>query len=125
MPRPRGKGPDGPARGTFASRKKPPAPAAKSGSSTAGKGPPAPREDGQQRIAKLLARAGIASRRGAEAMIAEGRVSVNGRVIDTPALTVTAADRVAVDGRPVAEPAPARLWRYHKPAGLVTTAADE
>ncbi len=81
--------------------------------------------DVSERIAKRLARAGIASRRQAEAMIAEGRVAVNGRRIDTPALNVTAADRIAVDGRPLAEPEPARLWRYHKPAGLVTTAADE
>lgn len=78
-----------------------------------------------ERIAKRLARAGVASRRQAEAMIAEGRVAVNGQIIDTPALTVTAADSVAVDGRPVAAPEPARLWRYHKPAGLVTTASDE
>lgn len=78
-----------------------------------------------ERIAKRLARAGVASRRQAEAMIAEGRVAVNGQRIDTPALNVTSADRVTVDGRPVAEPEPARLWRYHKPAGLVTTASDE
>jgi 23S rRNA pseudouridine2605 synthase len=78
-----------------------------------------------ERIAKRLARAGVASRRAAEAMIAAGRVAVNGRVIESPALNVTAADRVAVDGREIAAPEPARLWRYHKPAGLVTTARDE
>jgi 23S rRNA pseudouridine2605 synthase len=77
------------------------------------------------RIAKALARAGIASRRGAEALIAAGRVAVNGRVIDSPALNVTPHDRIALDGQPLAEPAPARLWRYHKPPGLVTTARDE
>ena len=81
--------------------------------------------DEGERIAKRLARAGVASRRGAEAMIAEGRVSVNGRVIDSPALNVTAADAVALDGRPVAPPEAARLWRYYKPLGLVTTEADE
>jgi 23S rRNA pseudouridine2605 synthase len=81
--------------------------------------------DAPERIAKRLARAGVASRRAAEAMIADGRVAVNGRIIDSPALVVTAADAVAVDGHPVAAPAPARLWRYHKPAGLVTSAADE
>jgi 23S rRNA pseudouridine2605 synthase len=78
-----------------------------------------------ERIARRLARAGIASRRVAETMIAAGRVAVNGKVVETPALNVTAADRVTVDGRPVAAPEPARLWRYHKPAGLVTTERDE
>ncbi|MBF9032277.1 pseudouridine synthase [Rhodobacterales bacterium HKCCE3408] len=78
-----------------------------------------------ERIAKRLSRAGIASRREAERMIAEGRVSVNGAVIDSPALNVTAADRIAVDGKAVAEPERPRLWLYHKPAGLVTTAKDE
>ena len=77
------------------------------------------------RIAKVLARAGLASRRDAEVMIAEGRVAVNGRVIDTPALTVGPSDRIEVDGRPLPAPEPARLWRFHKPAGLVTTARDE
>ena len=77
------------------------------------------------RIAKVLARAGIASRRGAEAMIAEGRVAVNGKVIDSPALNVTDKDRVTVDGKPVEAPEPPRLWLYHKPAGLVTTERDE
>jgi 23S rRNA pseudouridine2605 synthase len=78
-----------------------------------------------ERIAKRLARAGLCSRRDAERLIAEGRVSVNGRVLDTPAVTVKPGDRVVVDGKAVPEPEPARLWRYHKPAGLVTTARDE
>ncbi len=78
-----------------------------------------------ERIAKRLARAGVASRRGAEAMIAEGRVAVNGRVIDSPALNVVEADRITVDGQPLPEAEASRLWRYHKPAGLVTSARDE
>jgi 23S rRNA pseudouridine2605 synthase len=82
------------------------------------------RKDGE-RIAKRLARAGVASRRDAERMIAEGRVRLNGRVLDTPAVTVTAADRIEVDGAPLADAEPPRLWRYHKPSGLVTTARDE
>ena len=77
------------------------------------------------RIAKVLSRAGIASRREAERMIADGRVSVNGKTIDSPALNVTARDRIVVDGLPVGEPEPPRLWLYHKPAGLVTTERDE
>ncbi|MEM9784002.1 MAG: pseudouridine synthase [Pseudomonadota bacterium] len=81
--------------------------------------------DGAERIAKRIARAGVASRRDAERLIEAGRVSVNGRRIESPALNVTPADRVAVDGKPLAEPEPPRLWRYHKPAGLVTTARDE
>ena len=81
--------------------------------------------DAPERIAKRLARAGVASRRGAEAMIAEGRVAVNGRVIDSPALNVTTADGITVDGRPLAAPEAARLWRYYKPIGLVTSEADE
>jgi 23S rRNA pseudouridine2605 synthase len=77
------------------------------------------------RIAKVLSRAGIASRREAERMIEEGRVSVNGKTITSPALNVTAADRVVVDGKQVGEPDPPRIWLYHKPAGLVTTERDE
>lgn len=78
-----------------------------------------------ERIAKVLARRGVASRREVERMIEAGRVAVNGGVIESPALNVTAADRLTVDGKdiPVAE-AP-RLWLYHKPAGLVTTERDE
>ncbi len=77
------------------------------------------------RIAKVLARAGIASRREAERMIEAGRVTVNGKTIDSPALNVTPGDKITVDGKPVAEPEPARLWLYHKPTGLVTTNRDE
>ncbi|MGH1330909.1 MAG: pseudouridine synthase [Paracoccaceae bacterium] len=77
------------------------------------------------RIAKVLARAGIASRREAERMIAERRVSVNGKLIDSPALNVTEADKIAVDGKPVGAPEAARLWLYHKPLGLVTSERDE
>jgi 23S rRNA pseudouridine2605 synthase len=77
------------------------------------------------RIAKVLSRAGVASRREAERMIAEGRVTVNGARIESPALNVTAADKITVDGRPVAAPDRPRLWLYHKPAGLVTSASDE
>jgi len=78
-----------------------------------------------ERIAKFLSRAGVASRREAERMIEAGRVSVNGKTIAGPALNVTASDRVAVDGKPVAAADRPRLWLYHKPAGLVTTARDE
>ncbi|WP_386683338.1 pseudouridine synthase [Loktanella sp. R86503] len=77
------------------------------------------------RIAKVLSRAGIASRRDAERMITEGRVSVNGKTITSPALNVTDRDRIVVDGKPVGQPEAARLWLYHKPAGLVTSARDE
>lgn len=82
-------------------------------------------ETGGERIAKRLARAGVASRREAERMIEAGRVRVNGRVLASPAVNVTAADRITVDGKALAEAEPARLWRYHKPSGLVTTTRDE
>jgi 23S rRNA pseudouridine2605 synthase len=77
-----------------------------------------------ERIAKFLARAGVCSRRDAERLIAEGRVKLNGVVLDTPAIKVTAADQVQVDGRPIAAAQPTRVWRYHKPSGLVTTHRD-
>jgi 23S rRNA pseudouridine2605 synthase len=77
------------------------------------------------RIAKVLARAGLSSRRGAEAIIAAGRVHVNGKRIDSPALNVGPTDQITVDGKPLAEPEPERLWLYHKPTGLVTTDKDE
>ena len=78
-----------------------------------------------ERIAKRLARAGLCSRRDAERWIADGRVSVDGKVLDSPALAVTDASDIRVDGKPIPEPEPSRLWRYHKPAGLVTTHKDE
>jgi 23S rRNA pseudouridine2605 synthase len=78
-----------------------------------------------ERIAKRLARAGLCSRRDAERWIAEGRVAVDGKVLASPALTVTEANDIRVDGKPIPAAEPARLWRYHKPAGLVTTHRDE
>lgn len=78
-----------------------------------------------ERIAKRIARAGLASRREAERMIEAGRVKVNGKVLTSPALNVTAADKILVDGKPLAEAEQTRLWRYYKPVGLVTSASDE
>ncbi|MFZ3236857.1 MAG: pseudouridine synthase [Stellaceae bacterium] len=78
-----------------------------------------------ERIAKVLARAGLCSRRDAERWIAEGRVSVNGAVLASPAVTVGADSDIRVDGKPIPQPDRARLWRYHKPAGLVTTHRDD
>lgn len=77
-----------------------------------------------ERIAKRLARAGLCSRREAERWIVEGRVAVNGRTLDSPACVVGTDDLIVVDGKPLAEPERTRLWRYHKPAGLVTTHRD-
>lgn len=76
------------------------------------------------RIAKALARAGLCSRRDAERWIAEGRVSVNDKVIASPALDVSQSDRIVVDGQPLPDADPPRLWRYHKPRGRVTTHKD-
>jgi len=76
------------------------------------------------RIAKLLARAGIASRREIERMIAEGRIALNGVVLDTPATLLASLHGVTVDGKAVQEAPPARLFRFHKPTGLLTTERD-
>ncbi len=76
------------------------------------------------RLAKVIARAGLCSRRDAEAMIREGRVRVNGKKIDSPALNVTAEDHVVVDGKPLPEAERSRLFRYYKPRGLLTSARD-
>lgn len=86
---------------------------------------PLPHTPAGERIAKVLSRAGIASRREAERMIQLGEVSVNGAVITSPALNVTPADKIMVRGKPIADPEPARLWLYYKPEGLVTSEADE
>ena len=77
-----------------------------------------------ERIAKYLARAGVASRREVERMIEDGRVIVNGEKLSTPAFKVTGAERITVDGKPVSQPQRTRLWRFHKPVGLVTTNTD-
>src|SRR5271166_5523480 len=77
-----------------------------------------------RRIAKVIARSGLCSRRDAEAWIAAGRVSVNGQTLESPAYNVTEADDVRVDGRPIAAPERTRLFLFHKPRGLVTTARD-
>lgn len=77
------------------------------------------------RIAKVLSRAGVASRREAERMIADGRVRVNSKVIDSPALNVTDKDRISVDGKLIAEAEPPRVWLYHKPTGVVTSERDD
>ena len=79
---------------------------------------------GGDRLAKVIARAGLASRREAEQWIAAGRVTVNGTVIDSPARNVTATDHVNVDGEPLPGRERTRLFLYHKPRGLVTTHAD-
>jgi 23S rRNA pseudouridine2605 synthase len=78
-----------------------------------------------ERVAKLIARAGLCSRRDAERWIAEGRVSVNGEVLTTPAVALGPDNDIRVDGKPLPQPERARLWRYHKPSGLVTTHRDE
>ena len=77
------------------------------------------------RIAKVLSRAGVASRREAERMIELGEVAVNGKTISSPALNVTARDKITVRGEVVGAPEPARLWLYYKPDGLVTSTNDE
>ncbi len=87
------------------------------------KAAPAPAPEGE-RIAKRIARAGIASRREAEAMIEQGRVSVDGRTIASPALNVTEANVIAVDGQKLPAAERTRLWRYHKPPGLIVSNRD-
>jgi 23S rRNA pseudouridine2605 synthase len=76
------------------------------------------------RIAKLLARAGVASRREIERMIAEGRVALDGKVLETPAVKLANLKGVTMDGKPVAQAEPARLFAFHKPSGLITAESD-
>lgn len=77
------------------------------------------------RIAKVIARAGLCSRRDAERWIADGRVAVNGSVLDTPAFLVSDEDNIVVDGKPLKTKTPSRVFLYHKPVGVMTTHKDE
>jgi 23S rRNA pseudouridine2605 synthase len=77
-----------------------------------------------ERVAKRIARSGFCSRRDAERLIAAGRVAVDGQVLSSPAVTVTEANRVTIDGEPLPQAEQARLFRYHKPAGVLTAARD-
>jgi 23S rRNA pseudouridine2605 synthase len=83
-----------------------------------------PEADGSERVAKRIARSGLCSRRDAERWIAAGRVAVDGEVLTSPGVTVSAANVVTVDGEPLPAPERARLFRYHKPSGLLTAARD-
>lgn len=80
--------------------------------------------DSAERIAKRLSRAGVCSRREAERLIDAGRVSIAGETVTTPATLVTADDRIEVDGKPIPEPDVARIWRLHKPSGVICTDRD-
>ncbi len=86
--------------------------------------PGAVREEGPQRIAKLLARAGIASRRDIERMIEDGRIALDGKTLDTPATLLVDLTGVTVDGKPVRPPEAARLFLFYKPQGTLTAARD-
>ncbi len=79
---------------------------------------------GGERIAKVIARAGVCSRRDAERLIAEGRVTLDDAVLESPAVTVGPESRITIDGEALPAAAPARLWRYHKPVGVLTAARD-
>lgn len=117
-----------PGKGGFGDRKGPPRgdkprgdrKDAKGGAKPAAKAEPARSE----RIAKAMARAGIASRREVERLIGLGKVAVNGRILDTPAVLVTRDDVITVDGKPIGAAQATRVWRYHKPAGLITSHND-
>lgn len=85
---------------------------------------PAAKKAGGERVAKVVARAGLCSRRDAEEWVTQGRVAVNGRVINSPALDVSTNDVITVDGKPLPAPERTRLFLYHKPRGLMTTHAD-
>lgn len=81
-------------------------------------------KDKGERIAKVIARAGVCSRRDAEKLISEGRVALNGKVLTTPAIAIQPGALVTIDGKPIPDQENTRLWRYHKPSGLVTSHRD-
>ncbi|HEY1071725.1 pseudouridine synthase [Brevundimonas sp.] len=121
-----------PDKGGFADRKGPPhgdRPFAKGADKPGAKfGPKGAKEPAapvrSERIAKAMARAGIASRREVERLIGLGKVAVNGRILDTPATLVTRDDVITVNGKPIGAAQATRVWRYHKPAGLITSHND-
>ncbi|MBI36735.1 MAG: pseudouridine synthase [Alphaproteobacteria bacterium] len=77
-----------------------------------------------ERIAKVLSRSGVCSRREAERLILQGRISVDGKIIDSPALNVSSENNILFDGNPIPDIEPTRIWRYHKPPGRLTTRKD-
>ena len=79
----------------------------------------------KQRIAKVIARSGVASRRESERLILGGKVAVNGNIINGPALNVSENDLITINGEPIPDNSPSRLWLYHKSKGLVTSTKDE
>src|SRR5580765_4930012 len=81
-------------------------------------------EKSGERIAKVIARAGVCSRRDAERLIEAGRVALNGKTVKSPALNVSLDALITIDGNAIPDASPAKLWRYHKPAGLVTSHRD-
>ncbi|MBD3832197.1 pseudouridine synthase [Brevundimonas bullata] len=127
-----------PDKGGFADRKGPPRgdrkddrgdkPFVKGAGKGGPKGAPVGKESAtparSERIAKAMARAGIASRREVERLIGLGKVAVNGRILDTPATLVTRDDVITVNGKPMGSAQATRVWRYHKPAGLLTSHND-
>ncbi len=115
-PRPRQAG------GKFDDRKEPPRSGRPGGKPGLAKTEEAPKRS--ERIAKAMARAGIASRREVERLIGLGKVAVNGKILDTPATLVTRDDVITVDGKLIGSAQATRVWRYHKPAGLVTSHND-
>jgi len=104
--------------------KRAPVPHARRPAKPRGPKPGPAREEGPQRIAKLLARAGIASRRDIERMIAEGRIALHGEKLTTPATLLENLQGVTVDGQPVKAPGATRLFRFYKPSGSLTAAND-